>query len=142
MSDLEKPSGGKLVQIASDIQFETDFGQEPLGLGRITKDQGAIAVCSLVGAFVGTAVAGVPLAAIVLLVGLNDILSVNKANKGREPREEPEAIDVEAREVEPKALPNAVEVKPEPVSDSEVLPHQGTAASPVPTLPPFAQGRI
>ncbi len=74
MSDLEKKENGKLIQIASDIEFENDFGQYPIGLGHITKDQGVIAVCSLVGAFVGTAIAGVPLAAIVLVVGLNDIL--------------------------------------------------------------------
>ncbi len=37
MSDLEKPQGGKLAQITSDIQFENDFGQEPIGLGRITQ---------------------------------------------------------------------------------------------------------
>ena len=125
MSDLEKPQGGKLAQITSDIQFENDFGQEPIGLGRITQDQGAIAVCSLVGAFVGTAVAGVPLAAIVLVIGLNDILSINKANKGREPREEkeePEAIEVEAREVEPKAIaPQATDQQPAKTMQDEFV---------------------
>jgi hypothetical protein len=113
MSDLEKKENGKLIQIASDVEFENDFGQHPIGLGHITKDQGVIAVCSLVGAFVGTAIAGVPLAAIVLVVGLNDILSINKTSKAREPREEPEAIEVEAREVEAKALPDVIEVKAE-----------------------------
>ncbi len=113
MSDLEKKENGKLIQIASNIEFENDFGQYPIGLGHITKDQGVIAVCSLVGAFVGTAIAGVPLAAIVLVVGLNDILSINKTSKAREPREEPEAIEVEAREVEAKALPDVIEVKAE-----------------------------
>jgi hypothetical protein len=137
MSDSEKREGGKLSQIPSDIQFENDFGQEPIGLGHITKDQGAIAVCSLVGAFVGTAVAGIPLAAIVLVVGLNDILSINKANKGRESREEEEleAIDVEAKEVEPKALPDAIEVKSETVSDR-------TTPATTKHLPPFARDRI
>jgi hypothetical protein len=127
MSDLENQVKGKLAEITSDIQFENDFGQEPIGLGKITKDQGVIAVCSLVGAFVGTAVAGVPMAAIVLMIGLNDILSLNKVTRERqskEQKEEPEAIDVEAREVEPKALLigqetrlNAVEVESESVSD-------------------------
>jgi hypothetical protein len=122
MSNLDKPNQGRLVQIASDIEFENDFGQEPIGLGHITKDQGVIAVCSLVGAFVGTALAGVPLAAIVLVVGLNDILSINKADKGQK-TEEPEAIDVEAREIKPRVIPPSTQ---EPTSPE---------CYPVPTQP-------
>ena len=143
MSDLEKPEKGKLAQITSDIQFENDFGQEPIGLGKITKDQGIIAVCSLVGAFVGTAVAGVPLAAIVLVVGLNDILSLNKLTRERESREEkeePEAIDVEATEVELKAITpaQAVDQKPDetipfPVSYSPAVASKTNTITPVAT---------
>ncbi|MBD1835379.1 hypothetical protein H6F61_22500 [Cyanobacteria bacterium FACHB-472] len=93
----------ELANITSGIKFENDFGQETLGLGRLTKDQGVIAVSSLVGAFVGTAIVGLPLAAIVLLVGLNDILSVNKKHK-KEPNQELQAIDVESTPVEPTAI--------------------------------------
>jgi hypothetical protein len=123
MNDLKR-EGDKLVRIASDIQFENDFGREPLLMGRLIQDRGAIAVCSLVGAFVATAVAGFPLAAIVLLAGFNDILSIKSSE---EPKEEPEAIDVEATEVEePKALP------------AECSPQLDN----VPILPPFDRGRI
>lgn len=136
MSDLEK---NQLAKIAADIQFENDFGQEPLGLARITQDQAAIAIGSLVGAFVGSAVAGVPLALVVIAVGLNDILSINKRNRQRESAARAEPIDVPARVVDPVALPvgndtklNAVEVKAEAVSDR-----------PIPaSLPPFDRARI
>ncbi|MEP0885008.1 DUF87 domain-containing protein [Trichocoleus sp. ST-U3] len=135
MSDLENQERGKLAQITSDIQFENDFGQEPIALGRIIQDQGVIAVCSLVGAFVGTAVGGVPLAAIVLVIGLNDILSINKLTRERESTDEtesPEAIDVEAREVEElaKALaPQTVDeksIEPTLASSSVVAPKTNT----------------
>ncbi|MBD1942513.1 hypothetical protein H6F50_09115 [Coleofasciculus sp. FACHB-712] len=98
----------KLAQIANDIQFENDFGQEPLGLGRITKDQGVIAVCSLAAAFVGSAIAGVPLALVVIAVGLNDIGAVNRLRRGSPKpvkEEESEAIDVPARTIERPGLP-------------------------------------
>jgi hypothetical protein len=110
MGDLEKTSREKLIKIASDIEFENDFGQTPIGLGHITKNQSIIIVFSLVGLFVGTAIAGVPLAVVVLVAGLNDILSINKLGKGQETEvsettetteaSEPEAIDVEAEAVE------------------------------------------
>jgi len=128
MSDLEKKEVGKLVQLASDIQFENDFGQEPILMGRFAKDQGVIAVCSLVAFFVGTAITGNPLAGIVLLIaGANDIGYASRKRSASPQPSETEPIDVEAREVEevePKALPvgqetrlNAIEVESQSVSD-------------------------
>lgn len=122
--------GGKLVPIDLEgLEFENDFGKSPIGLGHFSKDQGFIAVASLVGAFIGAAIAGLPLAAIVIVSGLNDI---NYAKRKVGDKEQPEvgtkesAIDVEAREV--KDTPqigsntrlNAVEAKAEEtgVSDS------------------------
>ncbi len=65
---------GKLAPISLEgFEFENDFGKEPIGLAHFSKDQGFIAVASLVGAFVGAAIAGLPLAAIVIVAGLNDI---------------------------------------------------------------------
>jgi hypothetical protein len=125
MSDLEKKEFGKLVQLTSDIEFENDFGQHPIGLGHITKDQGVIAVCSLVGAFVGTAIAGVPLATIVLVVALNDILCLSRTNKGREPKEEPSAIEIKA-EVSPRPVEPTHPVsisKPDTDQTSGTAPH-------------------
>ena len=103
MSDLKKKSS-ELIPFVPDIQFENDFGQEAIGLGHFIKDQGFIAVASLAGAFVGTAVAGLPLAAIILVAGLNDIWAINKAGKNLPLTDEPEAIEVEAREVEPEVI--------------------------------------
>lgn len=130
----------ELARLGSDIQFENDFGQETLFFGRIVKDQGGIAVLSLASAFVGTAVAGLPLAAILLLVGLNDIFSVTKTQTEKKKEQEPEAIDVESIPVpvEPKAIGqdtrlNAVEVK------SEAL---FTPESTIQNLPPFDRNRI
>lgn len=99
-----KEEGGKLVPISLEgLEFENDFGELPIGLGHFSKDQGFIAVASLVGAFVGAAIAGIPLAAIVIVAGLNDI---NHARRKLSDKEQPlpteqeqPAIDVEAKEV-------------------------------------------
>ena len=109
----------ELARLGSDIQFENDFGQETLFFGRIVKDQGGIAVLSLASAFVGTAVAGLPLAAILLLVGLNDIFSVTKTQTAKKKEQELEAIDVEAQQVEMPGLP-MIEQKAQP-ADSKPL---------------------
>lgn len=103
-----KEESGKLIPISLDgLEFENDFGELPIGLGHFSKDQGFIVVASLVGAFVGAAIAGLPLAAVVLVAGLNDIRYANK-NQEYEPaspeQQEPPAIDVEAQEVKPSAL--------------------------------------
>jgi hypothetical protein len=92
MSNLEKPEKRSLAKITSDFEFENDFGQEPMVLAKVTQDQGVIAVCSLVGAFIGTAIAGLPLAAVILAVGLNDFLSASNS-------QETQTINVEATEV-------------------------------------------
>ncbi|MBD2743670.1 hypothetical protein [Coleofasciculus sp. FACHB-1120] len=125
--------GNKLARIASDIEFQNDFGEEVLGLGRITKDQGVIAVCSLAAAFVGSAIAGIPLALVVLAVGLNDIGAVNrsrKANPKPVEEEEPEAIDVPAREVEPPGLP----ITEQDVQPTDSMPN-GTPLNAPPVQP-------
>lgn len=76
---------GKLALNVKELEFENDFGQNPVGLGHFSKDQGFIAVASLVGAFVGAAVAGLPLAALVLIAGLNDIRFASR--RERQPSE-------------------------------------------------------
>lgn len=77
-------------------------------------------MASLVGAFVGAAIAGIPLAAIVIVAGLIDINHARRKFEKEKPlptEQEQPAIDVEAHEVEPKTLPDAVEVEPETVSE-------------------------
>lgn len=67
MTEDKKDKGGRLAPIALEgLEFENDFGESPVGLAHFSKDQGFIAVASLVGAFVGAAVVGLPLAAVVL----------------------------------------------------------------------------
>jgi len=159
MSDLEKSSRERLIKIASDLKFENDFGQTPIGLGHITNNQSIIIVFSLVGLFVGTAIAGVPLAVVVLVAGLNDILSINKLGKEQESEAEaslPEAIEVEAKEVEgnepsePKQLEPAPSDPPAPPFTPTPDKPQGqsqelslTIGSPArKILPPFDRTRI
>ncbi len=89
--------GGKLVPLSLEgLEFENDFGKSPIGLGHFSKDQGFIAVASLVGAFVGAAIAGLPLAAIVIVAGWNDITHTKRKFSDKE---QP-AIDVEAHEID------------------------------------------
>lgn len=140
-----KEEGGKLVPISLEgLEFENDFGESPIGLGHFSLDQGFIAVASLVGAFVGAAIAGIPLAAIVIVAGLNDInYARRKFGDKEQPVSETEepAIDVEAREV--KDTPqigsntrlNAVEVKAEETVVSDSVPAHLTDPLPVPLEP-------
>lgn len=116
---------GKLVPISLEgLEFENDFGQSPIGFGHFSKDQGFIAVASLVGAFIGSAIAGLPLAAIVLVSGLNDISYVKRKLASEQPTETLEpAIDVEAKEVEPKVLPDMANTQLNAVDDPD-LPTQ------------------
>jgi hypothetical protein len=156
MTDLEKTNREKLLKIASDLEFENDFGQTPIGLGHITNNQSIIIVFSLVGLFVGTAIAGVPLAVVVLVAGLNDILSINKLGKGQESEaeapSEPEAIEVEASEVEanepsePKQLepaPSDPPAPPETPNSEKPQDFSVTIGLPIKKVPPrFDRDRI
>ena len=89
MSDLIPNQNGKLTNFKNDLKFRNDFGEAPLGLGHFTSDQGFIAVASVVGAFVGAAIAGLPLAALVAIAGVNDIVYARKPSV-LEPEAEPE----------------------------------------------------
>lgn len=92
--------GGKLIPVILErLEFENDFGASPIGLAYFSKDQGFIAVASLVGAFVGATFAGLPMFAVVILAGLNDInYARRKFSEGN--TEENKTIEVEARGVE------------------------------------------
>lgn len=90
------------------ITFENDFGENPVGLGYFTRDQGALAILTLAGAFVGAALGGLPFAGVILLAGLNDVRyagrSSEKSDEQPSPPEEgtvptlPEAVEVSAVE--------------------------------------------
>lgn len=86
-------TGGKLVPISLEkLEFENDFGQSPIGLGHLSRDQGFIAVASLVGAFVGAAIAGLPLAAVVMIAGLNDINYARRKVNNQHPPDAGESV--------------------------------------------------
>jgi hypothetical protein len=78
-SNIEKTTNNnKLAISANRIEFENDFGQEILGLGNITQDRGVLAVGSLVGLFLGTSLVNMPFGILILALGLNDWLALNK----------------------------------------------------------------
>jgi hypothetical protein len=143
----KKDNAGKLALITLEgLEFENDFGQSPIGLGHFSKDQGFIAVASLVGFFIGCAVTGNILAGVLVIVaGLNDIGYASRKPKTStpDPNAEEPAIDVEASVVEdnPKQTGqatrlNAVEVEAETITvndRSEVL--TPPAATEEPRLP-------
>jgi hypothetical protein len=139
MSDLEKRPSDKLIQLTSDLEFENDFGQQTLGIGRLTQDQGAIAVVSLAGAFVAAAAFGPLMPLVIAAVGLNDILAINKLNREREVSGESSAIDIEAIRVDEVQAPTAATPPPAPSAQpanvpnlKEVTPKANNAA-PAPT---------
>lgn len=135
---------GKIVPISLEgLEFENDFGESPIGLAHFSKDQGFIAVASLVATFVGAAVAGVPLAAIVLVAGFNDIKFASK-------REEAQT-KAEPKVVEQLPEPDAIEVRSVPVEETSEEPTQTDTQTPsksvernqtVRRIAPFDRNRI
>jgi hypothetical protein len=152
----KKDNAGKLALITLEgLEFENDFGQSPIGLGYFSKDQGFIAVASLVGFFIGCAVTGNVLAGVLVIVaGLNDIGYAKRKTETPQPDpnvEEP-AIDVEVSVVEdaPKQIGattklNAVEVEAETISPPQSQPtlpvEQAEAKAHAPNQP-FDRDRI
>ena len=61
------------AKIQEKIEFENDFGASPMLLAHVTEDQSIIVILALVGAFIGCAVGGIPIAAAILLAGMNDV---------------------------------------------------------------------
>lgn len=103
------------------ITFENDFGKKPLGLAHLTKDQGFIIILSLAGAFVGAAVAGVPLFAVILAAGINDIKYAGGKNTQNQdgsdkpqPQIEQETIEVPATTVIDEQHTTSNSCTPEP----------------------------
>lgn len=80
-----------------DFQFENDFGQSPLLVGRITKDQAVIGVGTAIAAFASCAIGGIPLAIVVLAAGFNDILAADKHHNNQ--KRVPPVIDTEAETI-------------------------------------------
>ncbi len=106
------------------LTFENDFGKNPLFLAHLTLDQGIIIILSLAGAFVGAAVAGVPLLAVILAAGLNDVRyagsnnSTSQEEPSSQPQLEQETIEVPVQTVEEDRPPQPVKQH----SSTEQLP--------------------
>lgn len=117
---------GKLAHISLEgLEFENDFGQLPIGLGHFSRDQGFIAVASLVGAFVGAAMGGLPFAAVILLSGLNDVRYAGKSgeNTPRTISESPEQVppQMETNTLEPFNKSSAPLPPPPPAQEQTAL---------------------
>ena len=123
--NIPSPPTGKL-------SFDNDFGENPLLLAHLTKDQGMIAILSLAGAFVGAALGGLPFAAAILLSGLNDVKYAGKSEEVPEPR----AID----QAPPQSLP--FQPTPEPLPKSAIPQVQATVDSPSPFQKASSTGDI
>lgn len=140
---------GKLVPISLEgFEFENDFGQSPVGLGHFSKDQGFIAVASLVGAFVGAAIAGVPLFAVILAVGLNDIKYAGSNSNPEKAADDKPQLDQKTIEVPAEAVVED-ETQSEETAASDSV--QDRPADPLPVqsapkttkaLPPFDRDRV
>jgi hypothetical protein len=114
-----------------DIQFKNDFGETPVGLAHFTKDQGALAILSLAGAFVGAALGGLPAAGVILLAMMNDI---KYAGRTEVPLKASDVIDVPSQSVQDTSTPPQ-----EPTStehELEVQPPRALAPKPVEVTPP------
>lgn len=130
LSPNNPQQNGKLAPFKNDLKFTNDLGQAPLALGHFSLDQGFIAVASLVGAFVGAAWAGLPLAALVVVAGWNDILYARKqfdplaaSDQGQAPEPEPQSES--ATEVEPEAIaPDEEQGIPAPTQEQEAVKDQ------------------
>jgi len=136
MNDLTPKANGKLTNFKNDLKFRNDFGEAPIGLGHFTKDQGFIAVSSVVGAFVGAALAGPPLAAVVAIAGLNDIIYARKSSTGEsEPEVRSQATHAHPPLIGSRTRLEAIEVLAEPV---EVASTSLVTPPPVPPEPQSA----
>lgn len=122
---------GKLAfDSLKELKFENDFGESPIGLGHFSKDQGLIAVASLVGAFVGIAIAGLPLGAIVIVAGLNDInYTRRRVSRNDQQPKEPEIVDVDASVVEEFSAENETHLNTQEQSADRATASNTLAAS-------------
>jgi hypothetical protein len=113
---------------ANGITFENDFGKKPLFLAHLTSDQGIIIVLSLAGAFVGAAIAGVPLFAVILAAGINDIKYANSDSDS----DKTESDNQTQAQLDPETIDVPVTVVPEERIDSS--PGAGEQTDPQPTV--------
>jgi hypothetical protein len=86
----------KFDEAMNNISFENDFGESPLFIGRVTKDQAVIGIASAIVAFGSFAIAGPGLAFVVLAAAVNDILACDdKPSRKKAPR----TVDTTAEEI-------------------------------------------
>ncbi len=114
------------------LTFENDFGKKPLFLAHLTKDQGMIVVLSLAGAFVGAALAGVPMALVMIAAGLSDIRYAARDSNttDSEPAEKPQLEQVPIEVPVQTVVENESEPAQESNSFNEQVPTESQSASP------------
>jgi hypothetical protein len=94
---MPKPNLSKTTNFLDQIEFENDFGQEPIGVGRFTEDKAVVGVFSMAIAFVGWTITP-PLAVIVALVWWNDVKSLDGGSSPERKKRLP-VVDTTAEEV-------------------------------------------
>jgi hypothetical protein len=94
MSELSKIS-----DFIDKIEFENDWGEAPILLGRLTTDKAVIGVGTAALMFVGWTIAQLPLAAVVALIAVNDFMAIEGGGKRKKQGETPIVVDTEAEEI-------------------------------------------
>lgn len=124
----------KMDDFLNNLEFENDFGESPLLLGRLTSDKAFITVASLGLGFAAWAIAQAPLAIVVGLIAWNDIVSLDGKPK-RDRKYTPPVVDTDAEPVEdrddyqepPRREKSPVDKSPYTAS------HEATTPSPEPS---------
>lgn len=86
------------------FQFCDDFGNDALLLAHFTRDRSVIGVAGLVGGFVGMAIGGFPLVALVGFATINDLINAGKQPKNQTQQPSQDSEHQGAITVQPKPL--------------------------------------
>lgn len=87
----------KMDAFLSNLEFENDFGESPVLLGRLTQDKAFITVASLGLGFAAWAIAQAPLAIVVGLIAWNDLVSLGEGKT--KTKKTPPVVDTQAETV-------------------------------------------
>jgi hypothetical protein len=119
----------KVNNFLDELEFENDFGEQPILVGRFTDDKAFIGVCSIALAFVSWTITP-PLAAIIALIAVNDLKSVDGVKPNR--KKAPPVINTTAEEVYGDEYDDYVEVEDaceEPVKPRSERPRREEKAT-------------
>ncbi|HEY9610609.1 hypothetical protein [Allocoleopsis sp.] len=118
MSNLQK-----MDDLLNNLEFENDFGESPILLGRLTQDKAFITVASLGLGFAAWAIAQAPLAIVVGLIAWNDLVSLGEGKT--KTKKTPPVVDTQAETVYNDEEREGYEYEEEvPVRHSQKPPRQ------------------